>query len=67
MVTKKIIILLFALGLCACGSVSTAPLDDAYYWDDSSQPTNPNSPSLPGDSIEYLNVQDTVVTVRIKK
>ena len=66
-------IVLFAIGLTACSALKNVPVDDAYYCagDESvlivpdshtpvlSEETNPN--------IEYLNVQDTVVTIRIKK
>ena len=66
--TKKIIILSLALGLIACGTTSKAPLDDAYYQPEKTQstPNTPTSPTSP-TSIEYLNVQDTTVTIRIKK
>ena len=61
--TKKILIVLMALGLASCAS--QAPLDDAYYWPDkkaqSTQITQNNQ------KIEYLNVQDTTVTIRVNK
>lgn len=57
-----------ALGLTACGTTSIAPLDDAYYWPDKktqniqSTQITPNTPS-----VEYISVQDTTVTIRVKK
>jgi len=69
---KGFYIVCFAFGLSACAS--QAPLDDAYYYPDKSAPSYSNSqnvqntPSNPNaSSIEYLNVQDTTVTIRIKK
>ena len=64
--TKKILIVLMALGLASCAS--QAPLDDAYYWPDKkaqSTQTTPNNPN--NQKIEYLNVQDTTVTIRVNK
>lgn len=57
-----------AVSFASCKTSSQAPLDDAYYWPDnqaesSSMIQNPqNTPT-----IEYLNVQDTAVTIRIRK
>ena len=67
-------LLLFALTACA----SQAPLDDAYHWMDKSASTttktsNPTSlPTGEGQggasySLEYINVQDTTVTIKIKR
>lgn len=63
-----------ALGLTACGTTSTAPLDDAYYWPDKktqniqSTQITPNTQSSPNTpSVEYISVQDTTVTIRVKK
>ena len=64
--TKKILIVLMALGLASCAS--QAPLDDAYYWPDKkaqSTQTTSNTPNY--QKIEYLNVQDTTVTIRVNK
>ena len=69
--TKKIIIGVFALGLVSCAS--QLPLDDAYYRPakeapvEISSPAQVNEPETPAPSIEYLSVQDTTVTIRIKK
>lgn len=75
---KKILYIgLMSIGLVACSTVSTAPLDDAYYWE-KSQPAqstqiiqNTQSSTAPApapkQNIEYTNVQDTTVTVRIKR
>ena len=64
-------ILLFALA--ACHTTSQAPLDDAYYWPDKSvhtehsESSTPNASSAPSIPIEYTNVQDTTVTIKIKR
>lgn len=70
---------LLAVGLTAlavffasCHTSSQVPMDDAYYWPDETQQTNPNSlPAGKGQggasTIEYTNVQDTTVTIRIKR
>ena len=64
--TKKILIVLMALGLASCAS--QAPLDDAYYWPDKKAQTTPNNQNTPNNQkIEYLNVQDTTVTIRVNK
>ena len=61
--TKKIYIVLFALGLSACAS--QAPLDDAYYWPEKRQKQEQKAQEQ--DPIEYLNIQDTTVTIRINR
>ena len=74
---------LWLIGCCAavltaCGTTSKAPLDDAYYQPEklpgstsysstSSSTSTYSSNNEPGPSIEYLNVQDTTVTIRIRK
>ena len=67
-------LLLFAL--TACHTTSQAPLDDAYYWPDksvhtehseSSTPSASSAPSTPSTPIEYTNIQDTTVTIKIKR
>ena len=68
--TKNWIIVLIALSLSACGTVATIPLDDAYYWPENTQTiqttqVTPNTPKAA--TIEYLNVQDTTVTIRVKR
>ena len=65
------------LGLTACGSTSTIAVDDAYIWPDKTTPgTNPaeppatvvaDEPVSAGPTLEYTNVQDTTITVRIKR
>ncbi|MBR4432250.1 MAG: hypothetical protein IKS76_03495 [Paludibacteraceae bacterium] len=71
--TKNWIIVLIALSLSACGTVATIPLDDAYYWPENTQTiqttqVTPNTPNTPkAATIEYLNVQDTTVTIRVKR
>lgn len=76
---KKIFYIgLMSIGLVACSTVSTAPLDDAYYWE-KSQPAqstqiiqNTQSSTAPAPAptpspVEFTNVQDTTVTIRIHK
>lgn len=67
-------LLLFALA--ACHTTSQAPLDDAYYWPDksvhtehseSSAPSASSATSVPSTPIEYTNIQDTTVTIKIKR
>ena len=64
------------MGLAACSTIGKAPIDDAYYWPEksnvSTQPSQHSQPrpssSTPAVSpIEYTNVQDTAVTIRIHK
>ena len=65
------------LGLTACGSTSTIAVDDAYIWPDkTTQVTNhaatpatvvADEPVSAGPTLEYTNVQDTTITVRIKR
>ena len=64
---------LLVLALAACHTTSQAPLDDAYYWPDKSAHTEhsessaSSASSAPSSSIEYTNVQDTTVTIKIKR
>ena len=70
---------LLVLALAACHTTSQAPLDDAYYWPDKSVHTEhsessassassaPSASSPSSSSIEYTNVQDTTVTIKIKR
>ena len=73
---KTAILCLVALIFSACGTVSTIPIDDAYHWSDETSSTPASVTPATSDtieatpktsSVEYLNVQDTTVTVRIKK
>lgn len=61
--TKKIYIVLFALGLSACAS--QAPLDDAYYWPDKKAQSTQITPNTP--TMEIISEQDTTVTIRINR
>ena len=78
--SKKIyILLLLAAGFfTACSTVQNVPIDDSYYSPEVEKGDLP-TPSIPvthvtqttqttptTQSIEYLNVQDTTVTIRIK-
>lgn len=77
MIKKLSIVLGVAALLVACNTVQLAPLDDAYYYPDKqeapapepTQPSQPSQPSQPKPSsqVEYVNIQDTTVTIRIKK
>ena len=68
--------MVMAVIMTACSTLQSLPVDDAYYWPEktevASQPSQPGQPSQPRTSsqpntIEYLNVQDTTVTIRIRK
>ncbi len=74
---KTLIVILGALLLAACQTTQAPPIDDAYIWSDSksetetpgssqSTPSNPSNPSNPG-KVEYISVQDTTVTIKIKR
>ena len=66
--------------LSACSSTQFT-VDDAYHWDDNrsaaataetpsgseSSTSSSSSSSLTGPTIEYTNIQDTTITVRIKR
>ena len=71
-----------AVSFIACNTVQLAPLDDAYYYPDKkatpavqNTPSTQTTPSTPTvsqgqsqqSSVEYVNIQDTTVTIRIKK
>ena len=80
---KIYILLLLAAGFfTACSTVQNVPIDDSYYSPEvekgdlptpsipvthvnQTTQTTPNTPTT--QSIEYLNVQDTTVTIRIRK
>ena len=70
---KPVILCIVALVMSACGTTNVAPLDDAYYWPDKSahathsEPTESGTSSPSSPSIEYTNVQDTTVTIKIKR
>lgn len=70
MTSRSIILGVFAIILSACAS--QAPLDDAYYWPDKKAASLESSSSAsqdkrPESSIDYLNIQDTTVTIRINR
>lgn len=67
--------------LTACSTTQQVPIDDVYYWpaaqetgqstqNNPSTPSTPSNPSNPSNqnssTIEYVNVQDTTVTIRVK-
>ena len=71
---RRLYILLFATVLTGCASIEIPPLDDAYYWPDKKSSAVSAAPVAPpathvqtSPSLEYVNVKDTVVTVRIKR
>ena len=58
----------------ACAASQLPPIDDAYHWSDKTPvaqtaPTVSQEPRAKSQqpSLEYLNIQDTTVTIRIKK
>ena len=76
--TKQTVILLLALGLAACGTVNTIPLDDAYIWPDkkeaavtqttqTSEVQSEPVAQTAAPTMEIVSQQDTTITVRIKK
>ena len=61
---------LCAVCMASCHTSSQVPMDDAYYWPDRSATptqTTPSTPTTPASAIEYTNIQDTTVTIRIKR
>ena len=62
---KKIpfIVCIAAVCLSACSTAQLPPMDDAYYTRNNQN--NQSNQSAP--AIEYLNVQDTTVTIRIRQ
>ena len=79
--TRKLFILsLFALVLAGCSTTQPLCIDDAYHWQDKTPttqttPSTQNTQNTPSSeapapsspSLEYVNVQDTTVTVRINR
>ena len=66
--TRNWFILLASLAFMACSSVQIAPLDDAYYYPDGQEAVAEETPmESPAQAVEYVNVQDTTVTIRIKR
>lgn len=63
--------------MTACSTTTVIPIDDAYYTSDAESktqktqniPINQSTQNSQSSSttIEYLNAQDTTVTIRIKK
>ena len=79
MLKSKVILFLSVILFTACATVGQVPMDDAYYWENNTGSsyseeiapgagTQSVAPSAPKPSpIEYTNVQDTTVTIRIKR
>lgn len=81
MIKKLSIVLGVAALMVACNTVQLAPLDDAYYYPDKKESaaaqntpstqniqntqSTPKTQSAP--AVEYVNIQDTTVTIRIRK
>jgi len=70
---KELYIVFLLVLLSGCGTIPP-PIDDAYYWPDKRleveyvvQPSNATSAAPASPGIEYINVQDTTVTIRINK
>ncbi len=59
---KTLIVILGALLLAACQTTQAPPIDDAYIWSDSKSETE-----TPNKKVEYISVQDTTVTIKIKR
>ncbi len=62
---KKILFIVCIAAVClsACSTAQLPPMDDAYYTrNNQSNQSNQSAPA-----IEYLNVQDTTVTIRIRQ
>ena len=57
------IVCIAAVCLSACSTAQLPPMDDAYYTRNNQN--NQSNQSAP--AIEYLNVQDTTVTIRIRQ
>ena len=63
--------------LAACSTIGKAPIDDAYYWPEKQTQSAQSAPIIQNTQstqkppktspIEYTNVQDTTVTIRIKR
>ena len=61
--------------MCGCSSTQQIPLDDAYYRPGKTVvPSKPSAPQTtsndikqPQTNLEYISVQDTTITVRIKR
>lgn len=78
---KLYILLVMAAFFAACSTANSISIDDAYYSPqiergDLPTPSIPmtqnsqtaqSSQTTPQQSVEYLNVQDTTVTIKIKK
>jgi hypothetical protein len=74
---KWFIVCVVAVVLAACSTLQSLPVDDAYYWPEkhvwdtqttqtiSTTPTTQTTETTP--RLEYLNVQDTTITVKIKR
>ena len=76
-----ILFVLLAVFFAACSTANSIPIDDAYYSPqiergDLPTPSIPmtqnsqtaqSTQTTPQQSVEYLNVQDTTVTIKIKK
>lgn len=71
---KWFIVCVVAVVFTACSTLRSLPVDDAYYWPEkqvwdtqttSTTETTSTTPTTP--RLEYLNVQDTTITVKIKR
>jgi hypothetical protein len=77
---KWFIVCVVAVVLAACSTLQSLPVDDAYYWpekhvwDTQTTQTISTTPTIQTTEtteatprLEYLNVQDTTITVKIKR
>lgn len=74
---KYYILIAVAALLMGCSATYTIPIDDVYYWPYQPAQTVETTESVPIEQtakptqenrdIEFINVQDTMVTIRVKK
>ncbi len=53
--------------LCGCGSAQNIPVDDAYHWSDETATQSTQTTKSTEPAYEYINIQDTTVTIRINR
>ena len=78
---RRLYYIAFVVCLTACGSTSDIPLDDAYIWPDKTPAKAVSAPATPVETetpavtpatsssptLEFTNIQDTTITVKIKR
>ena len=61
--------------LPSCKTSNLPPMDDAYYWEEhavvetvkTAEAVEKAAPAEPVKSVEFVNVQDTTVTIKIRR